>query len=181
MADPFVDFGTAADGFAAVLARCNDANLGMQSPCPDWTAQGVVDHVLTNTARFTSEFGGEVPDTGDDLAGRYAALRGAMVDALSAPGALDQMTPSPIGGGQLPASLMFGIFTTDTLLHTWDLARAIGDDVELDPELLERSWRNAIPIDDALRAPTFFGPKVPVGEDEPMQTQALAFFGRDAR
>ena len=88
---------------------------------------------------------------------------------------------SPFIGGEIPAGLMFGIYTTDLLLHTWDLARATGQDDALDADLLERSWQNALALDGLIRGPGVFGPKVPVGDDAPPDVQALAFFGRDAR
>jgi uncharacterized protein (TIGR03086 family) len=90
------------------------------------------------------------------------------------------MVTGPLGG-ELPASVMLGIIATDTLVHTWDLARSLGEDVELDAELLHRSWQNIVPMDEAIRRPGVFGPKVDVGEDATPQQQALAFFGRDAR
>ena len=180
MPDPVADYDTAADSFAAVLGGCGD--LSAQSPCEDWKAQDVIDHILGGTAFFSELFGGAVPEpvADESLSERYAALRAAIVAAISAPGAADRMVPSPIGG-EVPAGIMFGIFTTDTVLHTWDLARSQGQDPELDADLLERSWQNAIPLDDAIRGPGIFGPKVDVGSDAPRDVQALAFFGRDAR
>ena len=180
MPDALVDFATAADGFGRVLAGCTD--LSAPSPCPDWVGQDVVDHVFGGMTLFTERFGGVPADVADDasLTDRYAALRAALVAAISAPGATERMVDSPIGG-QLPAGVMFGIYTTDVLLHTWDLAVATGQDAGLDPELLERSWQNALPLDELIRGPGVFGPKVDVGDDAPRDVQALAFFGRDAR
>jgi uncharacterized protein (TIGR03086 family) len=178
MADPVDDYETAADGFARVLARCDDG-LGSQSPCADWKGQDVVDHVLGGTAFFTTGFGGTAPDVDDaaDLSTRYAALRAALAETCRRPGALEQMVPSPIGG-EVPGGVMLGIFTTDTLIHTWDLARASGIDVELDRDLLERSWEGAKPIESILRQPGIFGPAVEVPDDAPFQDRALGFFGR---
>lgn len=182
MPDPIADYDKAADGFAEALAGCDDPTV--QTPCTEWKAQDVIDHVLEGTAYFTGLFGGTVPelDEGTPVVERYAALRAALVAAISAPGAAERMVPSPIGG-ELPAGVMFGIFTTDTLLHTWDLAAAQSGfgTVGLDAELLERSWQNALPLDEVIRGPGIFGPKVDVGTDAPRDVQALAFFGRDAR
>jgi uncharacterized protein (TIGR03086 family) len=179
MADPVDDYETAADGFAQVLARCDDG-LGSQSPCAGWTGQDVVDHVFGGTASFTTGFGGTLPDVdAADLSARYAALRAALAETCRRPGALEQMVPSPVGG-EVPGGVMLGIFTTDTLIHTWDLARASGIDVELDPGLLERSWEGAKPIESILRRPGIFGPAVEVPDDAPFQDRALGFFGRQA-
>jgi uncharacterized protein (TIGR03086 family) len=178
MPDPIADYETAAAGFADVLAQCG-SDLGAESPCDGWKAQDVVDHVLGGTSHFTAAFGGQVPDApaDADLPTRYATLRAAFVEACRQPGALDQMVESPLGG-QLPASVMLGIYTTDTLIHTWDLARAIGVDVQLDADLLERSWEGVKPIEELVRIPGVFGPSVDIDDGAPMQDRAMAWFGR---
>lgn len=178
MSDPIADYERAADGFAAELAQC-EGRLGEPSPCEGWKAQDVVDHVLGNTTGFARGLGGEVPETEGDPAARYAAARQALVDAARQPGALDKMVPGPLGG-DLPAGVLFGIIATDTLIHTWDLGRALGHDVELDAELLQRSWDGVKPMEAMIRQPGVFGPAVEVPDDAPFQTQALAFFGRQA-
>lgn len=68
----------------------------------------------------------------------------------------------------------------DTLVHTWDLAKAIGVDVELDRDLLQRSWDGVVPIESIVRQPGIFGPAVELPDDAPYQDRALAFFGRRA-
>lgn len=178
MSDPVTDFQTASDGFSAVLHQAE--RLDVDSPCEDWTAQDIVDHVVGGTSYYTAEFGGTVPDVPEDagVAAKYDALRAALADTCARQGVLDQSVPSPIGDGKISASLMLGIYTTDTLIHTWDLAQAIGVDVELDADLLKRSWDGVIPMEPVLRAPGIFGPAVEVPDDAPFQDRALAFFGR---
>jgi uncharacterized protein (TIGR03086 family) len=178
MPDLIADYNTAADGFAAVLAKAEQTDLSAASPCPEWTANDVVDHVLGGASFFIQMFGGTDPAPQGTPTERFAVLRAALVDAITAPGAMERMVANPLLGGEVPAAVMFGICASDTLLHTWDLGRAIGEDPVLDPDVLERSWRNVIPMDDALRKPNLFGPKVEVSDDAPMQAQALAFFGR---
>ncbi len=179
MTDPIKDYETAADGFAAVLAKCAD-QLDGTSPCEGWTGQDVVDHVFGGMTHFTGVFGGTTPAEADadaDLSERYRTLRAAFVAACAAPGALEISVPSPLGG-EMPGAAMLGILTTDTLIHTWDLARAAGTDVELEPDLLERSWQGLVPIESMVRRPGVFGPAVEVPEDAPFQDRALGFFGR---
>lgn len=178
MADPIADYETAADGFARVLERCG-SGLDSPSPCEGWTAKDVVEHVFGGTATFTEALGGSPPaaDGGSDLASRYSELRGALVDAARQPGVLDQMVPAPIGG-EVPAAMMLGIYTTDALIHTWDLAKAVGIDVELDADLLKRSWEGVIPLESVLRQPGIIGPAVDVAADAPFQDRAIGFFGR---
>lgn len=178
--DVVADYERAADGFAAVLARV-DGRWDAGSPCEDWTAADVVEHVLNGAAALIRNLGGELsePERADET-GRFDALRAAAAEAARQPGALDRMVQGPLGG-DMPAAVFLGIIATDTLIHTWDLARALGEDVELDGDLLHRSWQNIVPMDEMIRRPGVFGPKVPVGADATPQQQALAFFGRDAR
>jgi uncharacterized protein (TIGR03086 family) len=178
MPDPVVDYETAAGGFARVLEQCDD--LTVPSPCEGWTAQDVVDHVVGGTSYYTAAWGGTVPEVSDDvdLAARYTALAAALAETCRQPGVLEQMVPSPLGDGELPATVMLGIYTADTLIHTWDLARSVGTDVQLDQDLLQRTWDGMIPIEAALRRPEVFGPAVAVDDGAPMQERAMAWFGR---
>lgn len=178
MSDPIADYERAADGFAAELARC-EGKLDEPSPCEGWKARDVVDHVVGNTAGFAQGIGGDAPEGDDDPSARFASARQALVEAARQPGALEKMVPGPLGG-DLPARVLFGIIATDTLIHTWDLARALGHDVELDADLLQRSWDGVKPMEAMIRQPGVFGPAVEVADDAPFQTRALAFFGRQA-
>jgi uncharacterized protein (TIGR03086 family) len=65
----------------------------------------------------------------------------------------------------------------DVLVHTWDLARATGQDEALDPEETRRTYEAMLPADEMLRG-EHFGPKVTVPDDADEQTKLLAFVGR---
>jgi uncharacterized protein (TIGR03086 family) len=179
MPDAVGDYETAASGFAAVLAQCGD-DLGATSPCEGWTAQDIVDHVAGGAPYYTREWGGQVPDIPEDAdrAARYTSEYRAFAEACRQPGVLDRMIPSPFGEGEMPAEMMLGIFTADTLIHTWDLARAIGVDVQLDQDLLQRTWDGMVPMEASLRRPDVFGPAIEIDDGAPMQDRAMAWFGR---
>ena len=179
MPDAVADYETAASGFAAVLAECGD-DLDAPSPCEGWTAQDVVDHVTGGAPYYAASGAGWCPifPTGTDRVTRYRAEARAFADTCRQPGVLDQMVPSPVGGDEFPAAVMLGMYTADTLIHTWDLARAIGVDVELDQDLLQRTWDGMVPMEEVLRRPDVFGPAVEIDDDAPMQDRAMAWFGR---
>ena len=63
------------------------------------------------------------------------------------------------------------------LVHTWDLARATGQDETLDADEVHRMFVAMQPADEMIRG-EHFGPKVPVPEDADEQTKLLAFVGR---
>ena len=178
MADPMADYQKAADGFAVVLGRVGD-RWDAASPCEGWTAADVADHIIGGTGYFAGAFGGTPAEVDGDRPTQYAAQRAALVDAASQEGVLDRTVTAPFGP-VLPIRVMLGIYTTDTLLHTWDLARSIGEEVGLDADLLQRSWDGAKPMDAVLRGNAAFGPIVETDDDAPMQARALGFFGRRA-
>jgi len=83
--------------------------------------------------------------------------------------------------GKMPAGQIIGQFVTmDVLVHTWDLARAVGADDRLDEESVRRAFEALKPMDAVIRQPFVFGPKLepPAGAD--VQTQFLYFLGRRA-
>jgi uncharacterized protein (TIGR03086 family) len=82
--------------------------------------------------------------------------------------------------GELPLDQAVSRFyTSDVFMHTWDLARATGQDERLDPVRCAELYEGMLPLDDLLRASGQYGPKVEVPEDADVQTKLLAFIGRD--
>ncbi len=72
-----------------------------------------------------------------------------------------------------------GMFLTgDVLIHTWDLARATGQDERLDPQAVSEMYAGMQPMDEMLRGSGQFGPKVAVPDDADEQTKLIAFVGR---
>jgi uncharacterized protein (TIGR03086 family) len=69
-------------------------------------------------------------------------------------------------------------YTSDVFMHTWDLARATGQDERLDPDKCRELYEGMLPMDDVLRASGQYGAKVPVPEDADVQTKLLGFIGR---
>jgi uncharacterized protein (TIGR03086 family) len=65
-------------------------------------------------------------------------------------------------------------------VHAWDLARGIGGDESLDPQLVRVVYGRTQPHADALAASGLFEPPVPVDADADEQTKLLALFGRQA-
>jgi uncharacterized protein (TIGR03086 family) len=66
----------------------------------------------------------------------------------------------------------------DVLVHTWDLARATGQDETLDPDEVHGLYEGMLPIDDVLRQSGQYGARVEVPDDADEQTKLIAFTGR---
>ena len=160
-------------GFDARVQAAPAAAWDNQSPCTDWKARDVVTHVANNFGRFT----GTEPVTADgDVVAGWNASRDAMHQLL-ATGDLSAMVDGPVG--KMPMEqLLSRIIATDVLVHTWDLARAVGGDETLDADAVAGAYSGMKPMDEMIRRPGFFDPKVepPAGADE--QTEFLCFLGR---
>lgn len=66
----------------------------------------------------------------------------------------------------------------DVLVHTWDLARATGQDESLDPDEVHAFLVGIEPWDAALRSSGHYGARVPVPADADEQSRLIAFTGR---
>ena len=179
MSDVLGRLRTAADGLtAAIDAADSKAAWDASSPCEGWTAGDVADHIIDNYAGVARTLGATVPRT-DDRRRDWGAARDAVFEAAAREGAMDTIVGSPTG--PTPLGRFLAVFLqVDTLVHTWDIARAVGADESLDEELCRRSYERFLPADEAMRRPGVFGPKLDYSEDDPIQRKALRFFGRPA-
>jgi hypothetical protein len=56
-------------------------------------------------------------------------------------------------GEQSFESLVGRLLCADTLVHTWDLARAAGQEEQLDPDAVVKAMEFLAPLDEAIRRP----------------------------
>jgi uncharacterized protein (TIGR03086 family) len=75
------------------------------------------------------------PQLADDALGVYVTTSAAQRTAFRADGALEQRIDHSLGEITGREFLEFRVF--DTTLHAWDLARALGTDARITPELVE--------------------------------------------
>lgn len=150
------------------------------SPCEGWLARDVVAHVVGVHRGVLAQVAGGEPVTlaaDDDVAGAWTDATLALHAALLDPVAAGSTVPSPFG--PMPLEQLVGrIICTDTLVHTWDLARATGQDEQLDADAVSGAFAGLKPMDAMIRTPGLFGAKLeaPAGCDA--QTEFLNFLGR---
>ena len=72
-------------------------------------------------------------------------------------------------------------YTTDVLMHTWDLARAGGHDDGLDPAECAALLASMEPLDEMLRQSGQYGPRQPAATDADGTARLMAFIGREPR
>jgi uncharacterized protein (TIGR03086 family) len=151
------------------------------SPCAGWTARHVVGHLTEWIPAFFGSNGLEfppVPSVADDPVGAWETVRETIAGALADPTLAGKQVATPVSTQSL-AETVDMIVTGDVFTHTWDLARATGQDEMLDPDQLQLmiAAMGAMP-EEALRADGMFGPPIEVSADADDQTKFLAYVGR---
>jgi len=110
--------------------------LTTSTPCANFDVQGVLDHMMGGAAAFVPAFLGEEPGGGAAASPASPAVPGevpaaefrtamtALLDSVSAPGAMDRMIDAPFG--RVPGSVFARFVAFDGLIHGWDLSAATG-------------------------------------------------------
>jgi uncharacterized protein (TIGR03086 family) len=149
------------------------------APCEGWTARDVVAHVGNNLFGIAAGLTGGEPrqiSTDEDIVSVWDEAREQFLGALPS---ADLSTNLPGPFGPMPAEQLIGrLIATDVLVHTWDLARAVGGDEQLDAAAVSGAYSGLKPMDDMIRQPGVFGPKVEPPADADEQTEFLCFLGR---
>jgi uncharacterized protein (TIGR03086 family) len=153
------------------------------APVEGWVARDVVRHLVTWFPGFLSSGTGITLPTGpsvdDDPVGAWRAHADGVQAVLDDPETASKVLSNP-HIGQMPLEQAISrIYTADVFMHTWDLARATGQDERLDPERCAQMYEGMLPMDEMLRSSGQYGPRVPVPADADAQTKLLAFIGRD--
>jgi uncharacterized protein (TIGR03086 family) len=196
LADDVVDqFVLASEGFAARLRLVGAHEWQAPTPCTDWDVRTLVNHVTRGNLNYVrlrrgaaaAEFVrmrdadalGENPVSAFDASARECA------SAYREPGALDVVVDHPLGA--VTGRQALAVRTTDTVIHTWDLARAIGADDALKPTLV--SWIDAylyeiyagmaeMPVSQQTTNRFFAPPEGDVPAGSSTQDRLLHLFGR---
>jgi uncharacterized protein (TIGR03086 family) len=181
---------TPAQEFLEIGGRFGDLVVGVPpdrwddpAPVEGWAARDVVGHLVEWFPSFLAA-GAAIdlptgPSVDDDPAAAWRHLQDAVQALLDDPASADRVLSNRhIGDVPLPQAIS-QFFTADVFMHTWDLARATGQDDTLDPERCEVMLAGMQPIEDAMRGSGQYGPRVAVPDDADAQTRMLGFIGRD--
>jgi uncharacterized protein (TIGR03086 family) len=166
MSDAIANHRRACDGFSAIVAQ-GAGHWSSQSPCPEWDARDVVEHVIGfHDELLLAPTATEPARPEDDPVARWALTVSAIDSAEEAPGDvdLDQLLP---------------VLTSEVLAHTWDLAMAIGIDPNLDPELCAASHDVMRSNEEQMRASGLFDASITPADHADAAARHIAFLGRD--
>lgn len=176
--DPVAMFERAAADAATVVGRVGEVDWHASTPCSEWDVEALVSHMTGGFGYLELALGDAPCAVALDEASYRAAMQ-RCAQRLRAPGALERRCQSPAGFEWSVAEAVCGT-AMDQLVHTWDLAVAIGADPRLDPEVVEACVAMFLPRMPAVgREAGFVGNEVRVPEDAPVYAVLLGAMGRE--
>ena len=180
-------FKRSVDEFDRRVQAITDDQWDNSTPCGDWNVRDLVNHIIVE-ARWVSpllegktiqEVGSELDDDLGDPKTAWALASKEAIAASERDGAMD--VTAHLSFGDFPGHVYLSQVLADHVVHAWDLARGIGADDTLDPELVAYCDDFYAPQVELWRQAGAFGDPVEVPEDADRQTKLLAMVGRDRK
>jgi uncharacterized protein (TIGR03086 family) len=156
----------AAEGFERRLRAVEPDQWTHPTPCAEWNVRQLVNHVVWGN-RLNRILIVEPAAAAEHRRNRDADLLGddpltAFTDSTTLCAEAFREHPDAqlaYPTGDIPADRALALRATDVLVHTWDLARAIGADETLDADLVAWAEANlANSFGDMLDLPGVFAP-----------------------
>jgi uncharacterized protein (TIGR03086 family) len=185
----------ASSGFERTLRTVQATQWTCRTPCTEWEVRQLVNHMTRGNLNYVRLIEGgtaaeflrlrDVDALGTDPVGAYVRSVQECAAAFARHGALLQVLDYPLG--KVSGQQALAVRTTDTAIHTWDLARALGGDELLDTSLVAWIDDNVQEIYSGLaETPTdphtshlfFAAPASQISSDASRQDQLLDRLGR---
>ncbi|WP_406090789.1 TIGR03086 family metal-binding protein [Streptomyces sp. NBC_01013] len=140
-----------------VVEQAGPGDWDRPTPCDRWTLRLLVEHMGTQHLGFAAAARGEGSEpaawepraAGNDPVEWYRWVAHALLDAFAQPGVLERRfaLPEIDAKARFPATTAIGFHFIDYVVHSWDVAAALGSRTAFAPAVLDA----ALPV--ALRVP----------------------------
>lgn len=137
-------FTSASSAFGQKLASVRPGQWDAPTPCAEWDVRQLVNHMTQGNRNYVRLLEGaaradflrlrDADALGVDPPGAYARSARECAAAFARPGVLARVLDYPLG--RVTGAQALAVRTADTVIHTWDLARAVGADDTLSPGLV---------------------------------------------
>jgi len=192
MTDPLADaHARVLKTAVATVHKVRSAHLDLPTPCADWNLGQLLAHMIAQNDGFAAAALGEVSDTSmwtprpvpkDGAGEAFETSARSVVRAVAEDGALDRPWRLPeFREEPFPGRQALGFHLIDYVVHSWDVATAIGERVEFEPGVLAV----AVPIAEAVpdgsnrqRTGAAFRPALQPGDGGELD-EILRWLGRD--
>ena len=185
--DPRLPFTKAIAGAGRIIAGVRPSQLGEPTPCADFDVRALLGHMVGVLHRVAAVARSEDPRNLAFVVGGVGDKGWTEAWVTAARDVQDAWSDASILARelQLPWTTMtgeqvMGIYTSEIVVHTWDLARATGQQARWDAVVVQASY-------DALHehlgaeprgGEIPFGPVVAVPADAPLVDRLLGWAGR---
>ena len=187
MGDP-ASLALAQEEVSRRVKAVDPAQWGRPTPCSEWDVRGLVVHVIEGSGMARRLLDGASAEHaraafgvehGTDLAAEMDAAFAAELEAFERAGAMEMTVHHP-AAGDIPGAGLCDFRTGDYLLHSWDLARATGQDERLPEVLVTATWEALQPMAPIIGQIGVFGsgPSGDVPDDAPLHERLLDLTGR---
>jgi uncharacterized protein (TIGR03086 family) len=129
----------AAPETVAVVCGISDDQFDLPTPCSDYTVRDLLGHLYDVVVNFQVlarrqevDWSAKTDHLTEGWRDRFAAETVRLVEAWSDPATLEGVSP----GMGLPQETVGEMALIDLTVHGWDLARATGQQLEVDPAVL---------------------------------------------
>lgn len=172
-----------AAAFTTRVRGVRDDQWDGPTPVPEWRVRDVVGHLVEWLPAFLAS-ASDVrlepgPSAADDPVAAWEHHAAAVQAVLDDPASAALVLSDPRFGGMGVPDAIDNLYSSDVFMHTWDLARATGQDDTLDADRCEAMLAGMAAMEDALRASGQYGSPVAVPDDAPVQDRLMGFIGRD--
>lgn len=178
-----------------VVSAVTTDDLSRPTPCAGWNLADLLAHMTVRHRGFAAAAHGQGADlaiwqpgtvaaaVAADPAGAYSAAASGVIDAFAGADVLDAMfaLPELAPDATIPGSMAIGFHLVDYVVHTWDVARSVGNPVDLPADVVAAALPIAFGVPDGdfrTIANAVFGPAIPSTESVDDLDRILAYLGR---
>lgn len=168
-----------AEAFGAVVDQVTDWHA--PTPCTEWDAAGLIEHVVSSQRDFAAANGREVPlfDGSRSMDRRVQWIKhNAAMTALAGDRSFVDQTMSTALGQSTVGDALLRFHGFDLVVHRWDLGRSQGVEVTFTDAEMDRLEAALDAFGDRAATPGLFAEPLPVAEDATRQQRILARMGR---
>lgn len=185
--DPRLGLAAAIDLGGTVIAQVSTDQLSSPTPCADFDVAQLAAHLLgvLERIRMVGQRETELPDLVPSyyqhatFVSDWDRLANEIHDVWQDHELLGAVLTLPFA--QMPGAAALGLYTSEVLVHTWDLASAIGVDVEWDQELAAGTligMQMGLPAEGREAPEIPFDAVVPTTADATAMDRLVAWMGR---
>ncbi len=174
----------AIDLIMPIMAGIDQSQYILPTPCTEWSVSQLINHNLAIQSGTLALLEGRSIDYAEPClttalpecpASALLAVTGPLMQTLKS---IDLDKPLETEFGFIPASRFVMFPMADLVIHKWDLAKATGQNSDIDTSLAEICFQVLAPAADKARENGECGPEAPVPPTASIQDRLLGMSGR---